>query len=180
MTTRAISLPLSCFIYRLSEPKPIEKWSTFIKKIFLGIFGGIWGILGYFVDFFRVYWYSTTPPGWPWFISQSLTHSLTSTPNYFHLPFCHLFIQSVCQSLSQSLYQSVRQSITISDRHSVPKAFVHWADPFFFLLQQKSWEDLSPSNLQVVNFNNHLLITTRQSHGYTTLAVLGPGNSIRL
>ena len=31
MTTRAISLPLSCFIYRLSEPKPIEKWSTFIK-----------------------------------------------------------------------------------------------------------------------------------------------------
>ena len=22
------------------------------KKIFLGIFGGIWGILGYFVDFF--------------------------------------------------------------------------------------------------------------------------------
>ena len=31
MTTPAISLPLSCFIYRLSEPKPIEKWSTFIK-----------------------------------------------------------------------------------------------------------------------------------------------------
>ena len=31
MTTRAICLPLSCFIYRLSEPKPIEKWSTFIK-----------------------------------------------------------------------------------------------------------------------------------------------------
>ena len=31
MTTRAISLSLSCFIYRLSEPKPIEKWSTFIK-----------------------------------------------------------------------------------------------------------------------------------------------------
>ena len=31
MTARAISLPLSRFIYRLSEPKPIEKWSTFIK-----------------------------------------------------------------------------------------------------------------------------------------------------
>ena len=31
MTTRAISLPLSCFIYRLSERKTIEKWSTFIK-----------------------------------------------------------------------------------------------------------------------------------------------------
>ena len=31
MTTRATSLPFSCFIYRLSEPKPIEKWSTFIK-----------------------------------------------------------------------------------------------------------------------------------------------------
>ena len=31
MTTRAISLPLSCFIYRLSEPTPIEKWPTFVK-----------------------------------------------------------------------------------------------------------------------------------------------------
>ena len=31
MTTRAISLPLSCFIYRLSEPKLNEKCSTFTK-----------------------------------------------------------------------------------------------------------------------------------------------------
>ena len=31
----------------------------------MGIFGGIWFFGGYFVDFFQVYWYSTTPPGRP-------------------------------------------------------------------------------------------------------------------
>ena len=31
MTARATFLPLSCFLYRLGEPKPIEKWSTYIK-----------------------------------------------------------------------------------------------------------------------------------------------------
>ena len=38
-------------------------WISGIKysklRLFLGIFGGIWGILSIF---FRVYWYSTTPP----------------------------------------------------------------------------------------------------------------------
>ena len=70
MTTRAISLPLSCFIYRLSEPKPIEKWSTFIKKyfwVYLEEFGVFWGILSIF---FRVYWYSATPPGRPCYVVQ--------------------------------------------------------------------------------------------------------------
>ena len=31
MTARVTFLPLSCFLYRLGEPKPIEKWSTYIK-----------------------------------------------------------------------------------------------------------------------------------------------------
>ena len=31
MTPRAIFLPFSCFLYRLGEPKPSEKWSTYIK-----------------------------------------------------------------------------------------------------------------------------------------------------
>ena len=33
MTARAIFLPLSCFLYWFGEPKPIEKWSTYIKII---------------------------------------------------------------------------------------------------------------------------------------------------
>ena len=31
MTARAIFLPVSCFLYRLGEPKPTEKWSTYMK-----------------------------------------------------------------------------------------------------------------------------------------------------
>ena len=31
MTTQATFLPLSCFLYWLGEPKPIQKWSTYIK-----------------------------------------------------------------------------------------------------------------------------------------------------
>ena len=31
MTARATFLSLSCFLYWLGEPKPIEKWSTYIK-----------------------------------------------------------------------------------------------------------------------------------------------------
>ena len=62
MTTRAISLSPSCFIYRLSEPKPIEKWSTFIKKIFLGIFGRNLGYFGVFCRFFFGYIGIPLPP----------------------------------------------------------------------------------------------------------------------
>lgn len=31
MTAQAIFLPVSCFLYRLGEPKPTEKWSTYMK-----------------------------------------------------------------------------------------------------------------------------------------------------
>ena len=31
MTAQATFLPLSCFLYWLGEPKPTEKWSTYIK-----------------------------------------------------------------------------------------------------------------------------------------------------
>ena len=31
MTAGAIFLPVSCFLYRLGEPKPTEKWSTYMK-----------------------------------------------------------------------------------------------------------------------------------------------------
>lgn len=31
MTAQGIFLPVSCFLYRLGEPKPTEKWSTYMK-----------------------------------------------------------------------------------------------------------------------------------------------------
>ena len=31
MTARAIFLPVSSFLFRLGEPKPTEKWSTYMK-----------------------------------------------------------------------------------------------------------------------------------------------------
>ena len=31
MTARATFLPVSCFLYRLGEPKPTETWSTYMK-----------------------------------------------------------------------------------------------------------------------------------------------------
>ena len=30
-SVRAIFLPVSCFLYRFGEPKPTEKWSTYMK-----------------------------------------------------------------------------------------------------------------------------------------------------
>lgn len=31
VSARAVFLPVSCFLYRLGEPKPTEKWSTYIQ-----------------------------------------------------------------------------------------------------------------------------------------------------
>lgn len=108
----------------------------------------------------------------PW-----LTHSLPH-PTISIFPFV---IYSFSQSVNHSVSHCINQSVNYYLRQTLsPKGLCTLGWPLFFLLQQKSWEDLSPSNLQVVNFNNHLLITTRQSHGYTTLALLGPGNSTRM
>lgn len=107
----------------------------------------------------------------PW-----LTHSLPHpTISIFHFVI-YSFSQSVNHSVSYCINQSDSQLLSQTDTQS-QRPLCTGLTPFFFLLQQKSWEDLSPSNLQIVNFNDHLLITTCQSHGYTTLAVLGPGNS---
>ena len=31
VTSRSVFLPVSCFLYKVGEPKPVEKWSTYFK-----------------------------------------------------------------------------------------------------------------------------------------------------
>ena len=117
-----------------------------------------------------------------YWITQSIYQPILDSLTHFHtqlFPSSLLsFIHSVSLSITQSVTVSISQTVNYYLRQTLsPKGLCALGWPLFFLLQQKSWEDLSPSNLQLVNFNNHLLITTCQSHGYTTLAVLGPWNS---
>ena len=64
--------------------------------VYLEEFGVFWGILSIF---FRVYWYSTTPPGRPWSVCRKSCY--TYTPDLEKISSCALFsnLHKRCQKL---------------------------------------------------------------------------------